>query len=60
MQISARAVSDRPGPETKSSWPADARELHPADRVGDDLAVDVDRQRAVHRHRLPVAADHVG
>ena len=39
---------------------ADPRVLAAVDRVGDHLAVDVDRDRGVDRHHHPVAADQVG
>ena len=55
---SERAISEN-GPRDEVLVTADARILHTSDRVGDHLSLDVDRQRAVDRHRIGVARDHV-
>ena len=58
MQRAVLDLEARPGGEVLVA--ADARVLASADRVGDDLAVDVDGERGVDRDHTPVAADHLG
>ena len=59
-QADQRAVRQlEPGAGHEVLGAADPAELVAGDRVGHDLAVDVDRERAVDRDHVAVGADHI-
>ena len=59
-QADQRAVRQlEPGTGHEVLGSADAAELAAGDGVGDDLPVNVDRERAVDRDHLVVGGDHV-
>jgi hypothetical protein len=58
-QISERSDKLQPGARHEVLCTADPAELIPVDGVGDDLTVDVDRERAVDGDHVAVGADHV-